>query len=337
MSVAPPSNATLPPRDLALIAVVVLAWGSNFSAMRLALDALPPLLFVALRFAILLPLLALFPRRPAPWAALAGVALLINCGQFGFLFSAIELGLSAGMASLLIQMQAPMTIVLAALVYGETVSLRQALGLALALAGLAWIAIGETGAVPGIGLALVLIAALSWAGGNLILRRLPGVAMLPLFAWASLLAWPPMLVLSLIVEDPSALSTIAAMGARAKGGSLARRKFWMSWMRGLTACVWVYAPKDVRRCGQGPRFLRRRQARDRWAMSPQGPLGRPSRRRCRWATSPAPTSIKAHKFSGKCVANACPRGSPPCPFRAGDTVLSLPCYSSTDRTTESGT
>ena len=211
---APPSNATLPPRDLALIAVVVLAWGSNFSAMRLALDALPPLLFVALRFAILLPLLALFPRRPAPWAALAGVALLINCGQFGFLFSAIELGLSAGMASLLIQMQAPMTIVLAALVYGETVSLRQALGLALALAGLAWIAIGETGAVPGIGLALVLIAALSWAGGNLILRRLPGVAMLPLFAWASLLAWPPMLVLSLIVEDPSALSTIAAMGAR---------------------------------------------------------------------------------------------------------------------------
>ncbi|MEM9843259.1 MAG: EamA family transporter [Pseudomonadota bacterium] len=205
----------LPPRDLLLVGIVVLAWGSNFSAMRLALDALPPLLFVALRFAILLPLLALFPRRPAPWAALAGVALLINCGQFALLFTAISVGLSAGMASLLIQLQAPLTIVLTAAFYAEAVSRRQALGLAVALAGLAWIALTETDAVPGLGLALVVLAALSWAGGNLILRRLPGIPMLAVFAWASLLAWPPMLALSLLLEGPEALAAIPAMGARA--------------------------------------------------------------------------------------------------------------------------
>ena len=76
------------------------------------------------------------------------------------------------------------------------------------------IAISLTVAVRWFVLALGTIAAVSWSVGNLILRRLPGVAMLPLFAWASLLAWPPMLVLALSVEDPSALSTIAAMGAR---------------------------------------------------------------------------------------------------------------------------
>jgi drug/metabolite transporter (DMT)-like permease len=33
-------------RDLALVLLVVLAWGSNFSAMKIALEELPPLLFV---------------------------------------------------------------------------------------------------------------------------------------------------------------------------------------------------------------------------------------------------------------------------------------------------
>jgi hypothetical protein len=51
-------------RDLALVLLVVLAWGSNFSAMKIALEELPPLLFVGLRFAILVPLIVLFPARP---------------------------------------------------------------------------------------------------------------------------------------------------------------------------------------------------------------------------------------------------------------------------------
>lgn len=201
----------LPARDLALILVVVLAWGSNFSAMRLALDELPPLLFVALRFAILLPLIAFLPRPQVSWSAIAGVALLINCGQFGFLFSAMSAGLSAGMASLLLQMQAPLTILLAALVFKERVTLRQILGLAIALSGLALIASALGGNVPLLGLALVLCGALCWAGGNLILRRLPGVSMLALFAWASLLAWPPMLALSFAAEGTDGLQVIATL------------------------------------------------------------------------------------------------------------------------------
>ena len=58
----------MPPRDIALVLVVILAWGSNFTGMKLGLAELPPLLFVALRFFILIPLLFLFPR-PASWPA----------------------------------------------------------------------------------------------------------------------------------------------------------------------------------------------------------------------------------------------------------------------------
>ena len=98
----------MPPRDLVLIGLVVLAWGSNFTAMKLALEELPPLLFVGLRFAILLPLLAVLKRPALAWWKILAVGALINMGQFAFLFSALRADATAGLGSLLIQMQAPL-------------------------------------------------------------------------------------------------------------------------------------------------------------------------------------------------------------------------------------
>lgn len=203
----------MPPRDIALVLVVVLAWGSNFSAMKIGLEELPPLLFVGLRFALLIPLILLF-RRPAPWLAILGVGLFINTGQFAFLFSAMRADVSAGLASLILQSQAPITIVLAALVFGERVRPVQAAGIAVAVAGLGLFALASGGNITRLGLALCLTGALSWALGNLVLRRLPGVNMAALFIWASLVPPLPMLAASLIWEGPAPFTTILDMSAR---------------------------------------------------------------------------------------------------------------------------
>lgn len=203
----------MPPRDIALALVVVLAWGSNFVAMKLAMETLPPLLFVGLRFAILIPLIPFFPR-PASWAAILAIGTLINMGQFAFLFSAMESDVTAGLASLLLQAQAPITIVLAALVYGERVSLIQGLGIGLAVLGLILFGLSAGGNVTLIGLGLLLCGSLSWACGNLVLRRLGGVQMVALFVWASLVPPLPMLGLSVWLEGPTPFATIAALDLR---------------------------------------------------------------------------------------------------------------------------
>ncbi|MFW5881205.1 MAG: EamA family transporter, partial [Roseicyclus sp.] len=197
-------------RDLALVLVVVLAWGSNFTAMKIALEELPPLLFAGLRFAILLPLIALMPR-PAGWPAILAIGLFINTGQFAFLFSAMEADVTAGLASLILQSQAPITILLAALIYGERVGLLQALGIALACAGLGLFGFAGGGNVTLTGLGLVLCGALSWACGNLVLRRLEGVNTTALFIWASLVPPLPMLGASLVTEGAAPFATIAAL------------------------------------------------------------------------------------------------------------------------------
>ena len=204
----------LPPRDLALAGLVILAWGSNFTAMKIALEELPPFLFVALRFAILLPLLAVLPRPQVSWRTILAVGALINMGQFAFLFSGMEAGVSAGLASLLLQAQVPFTILLSALVLGERVGPVQAAGIGLAVAGLAVFALGTGGNLTRPGLALVLCGALCWACGNLVLKRLEGVNMLALFVWASLIPPLPMLGLSLAVETAAPAEALGALSAR---------------------------------------------------------------------------------------------------------------------------
>ena len=109
------------------------------------------------------------------------------------------------------QSQAPITIVLAALVYGERVRLLQGMGVALACVGLALFGVAGGGNVTALGLVLVLTGALSWACGNLVLRKLGGVNMTALFIWASLVPPLPMLALSLATEGTDPWETVAAL------------------------------------------------------------------------------------------------------------------------------
>lgn len=201
----------MPRRDLILIGVVVLAWGSNFTAMEIALRHLPPFLFVALRFAILLPFLLVLKRPALPWWKILAVGALINMGQFAFLFAALRADATAGLASLLLQTQAPLTILLSFLVFGERITFRQGAGLAVAVAGLGVFAAGAGGNVTATGLALILAGALCWSLGNLVLKRTGRVNTLALFVWASLVPPVPMLALSATIEDPAPFATLAAL------------------------------------------------------------------------------------------------------------------------------
>ena len=203
----------MPPRDIALVLVVILAWGSNFTGMKLGLAELPPLLFVALRFFILIPLLFLFPR-PASWPAILAVGALINMGQFAFLFSGLTAGTSAGLASLIIQSQVPLTIIMAWAVFGERVTLVQGAGIGLAMLGLGLFGLIAGGNITLLGLVLIVSGALCWAVGNLVLRRLPGVDMLALFLWACLVPPLPMLGLSVLLETDAPFATIAALSLK---------------------------------------------------------------------------------------------------------------------------
>lgn len=200
----------------ALLAVAVTAvWGTNFVVIRWALDELPPFTLAALRFTFAaLPAIAFVRRPQVPWRDLAAYGLMIGAGQFGLLFLAMDGHISPGLASLVIQAQVFFTVGLAMLLSREALRGFQWAALALGAAGLGLIAIQTEGDASLLGLGLVLLAALSWAGGNLVTRRHPQVSMLAFVIWSSLFASPPLIALALFVEGPAEIgAAVVAAGA----------------------------------------------------------------------------------------------------------------------------
>ncbi|MDP1737119.1 MAG: EamA family transporter [Caulobacter sp.] len=200
----------------ALLALAVMAvWGSNFVVIRVGLDHLPPLLFATLRFTFAFLPVAFFVRRPdVPWRNLAAYGVLIGAGQFGLLFLAMKGSISPGLASLVVQTQVFFTIGLAMRLTGETVRPFQYVALALAAAGIGVIIWRTDASATPLGLALVLGAALCWAGGNLVARQTPGVNMLAYVVWASVFAIPPLFGLSLVFEGwPAIVDGVARADA----------------------------------------------------------------------------------------------------------------------------
>jgi O-acetylserine/cysteine efflux transporter len=188
-------------RDGLLALAVMAVWGTNFVVIRLGLDHLPPLTFAALRFTLaLLPAVFFLPRPPVPWRKLAAYGVLIGAGQFGLMFIAMSWYITPGLASLVVQLQAFFTIGLAAYLTGERVQPFQFVALALAVAGIGVILVHTDATTTPLGLILVLLGALCWAGGNVVVRSTPGVNMLAYVVWASLFSVPPLYALAFAFE-----------------------------------------------------------------------------------------------------------------------------------------
>ena len=89
---------------------------------------------------------------------------------------------------------------------GERVRGFQVLALALAAAGLGLIAFHTDAATTPMGLVMVLLAALSWAAGNLVAKRAGRIDMLGFMIWSSLFAVPPLALCSLLLEGLPAIT-----------------------------------------------------------------------------------------------------------------------------------
>jgi O-acetylserine/cysteine efflux transporter len=176
-------------------------WGSNFVVIKVALTHLPPLLLATLRFSMACLPAVFFLKRPAvSWLNLAAYGILIGAGQFGLLFIAMKSDITPGLASLIVQCQVFFTVALSMRLSGERVRPFQWIALLLASVGLCIILTRAQGSATPLGIALVIMAGLSWAIGNMVSRAAGQVNMLAYVVWASMFAVPPLLLFSLIFD-----------------------------------------------------------------------------------------------------------------------------------------
>lgn len=211
MSQAP---SRLSPQELLAALLVILLWGLNFVPMKFALLEFTPFQMGAARFFLAAFPLVLFVARPAvPFKWLLLFVLTQGVGQFAFLFFALQLGMTAALASVLMQTQIFFTAVMGVLVLGETISGALKIGMGIAATGLVLFVVNlllssDMGSVTGVGFLLTLSAAMMWSASNIIVKRMqtPGTSYSPLslVAWGGLLSALGFMLISLLVDGVEA-------------------------------------------------------------------------------------------------------------------------------------
>jgi O-acetylserine/cysteine efflux transporter len=200
------NTINLPARHLLLVLTIVLIWGVNFVAVYIGLKTFPPFLLSAIRFGLsALPWVFFMPRPKAPIKLIVYYGLFNFALQFGFIFTGIYLGISPGLASLVLQIQVFFSIGLAFLFFHDRPSPFKIAGSLISFIGIGIVGYHVNGGSTLLGLILMLLAAFSWAAGNMFTKKIHSESPLALVVWGNLAAFPVMFLVSFIFEGPAVI------------------------------------------------------------------------------------------------------------------------------------
>ena len=183
---------------------ITAAWAGCFIAIRWGLRDAPVLWFATLRALIagvaLLGLVGV-QRRPLPrgrraWSLIAALAVTNVTIAFAAMFAGVA-GAATGTAAVLANAQPLLILLPAWWLYGEAVSVRTAIALAVGFAGLVVVALPGGG---GAGAGLSLLAAVSITAGTLLARRIGGIDVVAVSAWHFLIGGALLAGFATIVE-----------------------------------------------------------------------------------------------------------------------------------------
>ena len=188
--------------ELILAASVPLLWGIGFTFAKAGLNEFPPLFLMGLRFSLASLVLVWFVPIPRGqlkqifWISFVGSTL-----QYGMTFTGLSM-LDASLAIIIIHLEVPFSVLLAAIVLKDKPGIQRILGMLISFAGIVLIA-GQP-SLSGQLYAILLTAAgaMMWAVGQVMVKRLENPPSgFALTAWIGVFSGPQMILGSFIFED----------------------------------------------------------------------------------------------------------------------------------------
>lgn len=218
------SHTTGVARSLIPIVILTLVWGSNWPILKLGVMEMAPLTFRAytLPFAGL-GLLAIakasgesirIPR--GLWPVVVVLALFNITGWNGLILFGVQ-QMPAGRSAILAFTMPVWATLVSLMVLHEPLSRRKAVGLALGMAGMLVLLGDDLTAIAGrpFGALMILGAALVWAIGTVLLRKLrPSIPQNTLTGWMMIVGWVPLVIVAPLF-DPGWLAHIPNLSATA--------------------------------------------------------------------------------------------------------------------------
>jgi O-acetylserine/cysteine efflux transporter len=188
-------------RDLGWMLLIQVIWGVNFVVVKMGLDHMPPLFFVALRFTLAALILAPFsglPRRHLK--RVIPLSFTLGVMHFTLIFTGMHY-LDASTTAIAVQLQVPFAAILAAIFFKESLHWRRITGMVIAFAGIVLIAGQPRFFENPWPLASVIAAALVWSVANVQVKLLGDeIDAVQLNGWIAILAAPQLLAVSYLLE-----------------------------------------------------------------------------------------------------------------------------------------
>ena len=199
--VSHPSRA-FAPLDLIQLVSIAVIWGVNNILAKIAVDALPAMLTVAVRFAFVLAILIWFIRMPprAMWRPFVLMLIFVGPLHFGIQYTGLKLATDIAPMVVAMQLWAPASVVFAALLLKEVVSPLRWAGVVVAFLGTASMNFDPAVFAQGGALLLVSLASVSYGLGAVMVRKIAGMDVWATQAWIALAIVPTMLSASLLFE-----------------------------------------------------------------------------------------------------------------------------------------
>ena len=210
------------PVDVLIAISVAVIWGMGFIVAKAGMSHFSPILLMALRFSLTAFCMIWFFRPPPGiFKQLFWISLISAALQYSLTFNGVR-GIDASTAALLVQLEVPFGLILAWLVFGERISLKQGLGIAIAFTG-AILIIGEPKLAGDLVYAFMVIGgAFTWAVGQIMIKKLGNIGGFRLITGVALFATPQLFVASFLLEQnqleqiqtasPAAWAAVAYLG-----------------------------------------------------------------------------------------------------------------------------
>ncbi|MBU4434615.1 MAG: EamA family transporter [Alphaproteobacteria bacterium] len=196
-----PANSSLSGLERLAILAIILTWGLNNAAAKVATAHLPPMMVGGLRFALALVFLAVFVRPPFPEPKkLVAIILLSGPIHFGLIYTAFGMAKSLSPLVVASQLWIPFTAIAAWRMLGETMRPPAVIGLAVAFVGVAWMSLDPHGAGDLPALVLIVLACACWAMATVLVRMTPGIKPLKMQGLTAIVAAPTLIGLSFAFE-----------------------------------------------------------------------------------------------------------------------------------------
>lgn len=188
-------------RDFSLAILITAIWGVNFSVIKIGLSSMDPFTLAGLRFLLCaLPLVFFIKKPDVSMKYVAAYGLTFGVGLWGMVSLGIHFGVSAGMASLILQMSAFLTIIMGVLFLKDNIDRIKILGFIIAIVGIGFIATVTDGSVTVLGLALVLLGALAMSVTTIIVKISGAKRIFAFLIWSSLFSPIPLFILAYFTQ-----------------------------------------------------------------------------------------------------------------------------------------